>query len=69
MRGDLIHGIIGVVLGALFTINGLLSARSQQGSAAYQSGKLAAAALGVAFLASGLYYVRKASRDRSRQNG
>lgn len=69
MHRDLIHGIIGVVLGALFTINGLLSARSQQGSAAYQSGKLAATALGVAFLVSGLYYVRKASRDRSRQNG
>ena len=64
MRRDRINGIVGVVLGGLITLSSLLSAGSQTGSTAYQAGELAAGVLGVAFLASGLYYLRKASRAR-----
>ncbi len=64
---NLISGVIGVVFGSLWTLNGLLSgAASRAGDSPYAAGKFAALIFGFAFLAAGIYYLRKGFRERSR---
>jgi hypothetical protein len=64
---NLVSGIIGVVLGSIWTLQGLMSGGGTPGaSSAYESGRSTAAIFGVVFLVAGLYYLGKGLLERSK---
>ena len=61
---NLVSGIIGVVLGAAWTLKALLAPPGSNGEAdAYATGQFIGAIFGVVFLAAGVYYLRKGLRE------
>lgn len=64
---NLASGMIGVVVGSLWTVGGLLQGvPARAGSSFYAMGEFAALIFGAVFLIAGLHYLRKALRERSR---
>ena len=63
---NLVSGIIGVVLGSIWTLRAFTSSSSSNGSGAYAAGEQVAVVFGVIFLVAGIYYLRKGLQDRAR---
>ena len=64
---NLVSGIVGVVLGTMWTLRALMAPPGSSGeSGAYATGQLVGALFGVVFLVAGIFYLRKGMRERSR---